>query len=139
MRLLLRHRTGQRTGRAPRNLALTDKPIGRTRIYYGATARGGLPRAPDHLANPDTNRSLWRFDAGPTIRAPLSSLPYLSATGSASWRITRWIETLDPVTQLNVPVALTRQLFDLSAQVVGPVLARVFQTPNGQYATGSNT
>ena len=128
---------GQRTGRAPSlNLTLTDKPVGRTRIYYGASAEAAYLVRQTDLANQDSNTSLWRFDGGPSIRAPLSSLPYLTATGSASWRITRWMETTDPVTQLNVPVALTRQLFDLRAQVVGPVFARVFQRPDGKYATG---
>ena len=46
------------------------------------------------------------------------------------------METRDPVTGQNIPVALTRQLFDIRAQVVGPVLARVFQTPDNGYANG---
>ncbi len=128
---------GQRTGRAPAiNLSLSDAPIGRTRIYYGMSGEvANLIRQSD-LSDPTTNTSLWRFDGGPSIRAPLSTLPYLSATGTASWRITRWMETYDPLTGDNVPVAMNRQLFDLRAQVVGPVLARVFQTPDNKYANG---
>jgi LPS-assembly protein len=128
---------GQRFGRAPSiNLSLSDTPIGRTRIYYGASGEVvNLIRQTD-TSDPRTNASLWRFDGGPSIRAPLSSLPFLTATGTASWRVTRWMETIDPLTREQVPVAMTRQLFDLRAQVVGPVLARVFQTPNNGYANG---
>lgn len=128
---------GQRTGRAPSvSLTLSDTPIGSSRIYYGASGEVANLLRQNDLSNPDTDTSLWRFDGGPSIRAPLSSLPYLTATGTASWRITRWLETVDPETGLNVPIAMTRQLFDVRAQVVGPVLARVFLTPDNGYANG---
>src|SRR5690606_2223793 len=35
-----------------------------------------------------------------------------------------------------VPVAMNRQLIDMQARVVGPIFGRVFQRPNGRYATG---
>jgi LPS-assembly protein len=128
---------GQRSGRAPSvNLAFSESPVGRTRIYYGGTFDASYLVRQDNLADPSTDRSLWRFDGGPSVRAPLSSLPFLTATGTASWRLTRWLETYDPLTGQVVPVAMNRQLFDLRAQVVGPVLARVFQRPDGRYATG---
>ncbi len=128
---------GQRYGRAPAvNLSLSDTPIGRSRIYYGASGEVVNIIRQNDVSDPRTNVGLWRFDGGPSIRAPLSSLPYLTATGTASWRVTRWLETIDPLTKEQVPVAMTRQMFDLSARVVGPVLARVFQTPNNGYANG---
>ena len=126
---------GQRSGRLPSvNIALSDQPIGRTRIYYGASGDISYILRQDDVLDPTSNRSLARFDATPTIRAPLSRLPYLTATGSASWRITRWLESIDPATGLQVPVALTRQLLDMRASVTGPVLSRVFQTPDNGYA-----
>ena len=128
---------GQRTGRAPSvSVTLSDSPIGTSRVYYGASGEVANLIRQNDLSNDTTNTSLWRFDGGPSIRAPLSSLPFLTATGTASWRITRWQETIDPETGLNIPVAMTRQLFDMRAQVVGPVLARVFLTPDNGYANG---
>ncbi|MFO7300933.1 MAG: LPS assembly protein LptD [Acidobacteriota bacterium] len=128
---------GQRTGRLPSiNLALNDRPIGRTRIYYGGSAEAAYLLRQIDLSKPETDQSLWRFDGGPTLRAPLSSLPWLTATGSLSWRLTRWLETYDPDLGQTVPVAMTRQLLDMRAQIVGPVFARVFQRPGGRYATG---
>ncbi|HVW05964.1 MAG TPA: putative LPS assembly protein LptD [Vicinamibacterales bacterium] len=126
---------GQRSGHAPSlTIGLGDKPIGKTKIYFGASGEAAYIVRQNDLDDPTTDRSLWRFDASPTIRAPLSTLPYLSATGTASWRITRWLETLDPLTQQVVPVAMNRQLFQMTAQVTGPVFSRVFQTPNNGYA-----
>jgi hypothetical protein len=92
--------------------------------------------AQSDLSDPDTDTSLWRFDGGPSIRAPLSTLPWLTATGTLSWRVTRWMETRNAVTGQNEAIPMTRQLFDMRAQFVGPVMARVFQTPNNKYANG---
>ena len=128
---------GQRTGRAPSfAVAASEKPIGGTKIYVGAAGEAAYLVRQDDIADPATNRSLWRFDGGPTVRAPLSNLPYLTATGSASWRLTRWLETVDPVTSEQVSVPLNRQLLEMQARVVGPVLSRVFLTPNNTYANG---
>jgi LPS-assembly protein len=126
---------GARTGRAPSvDVSMSDRAIGKTKIYFGASGNTSYFVRQDDLNDPTTNRSLWRFDGGPSIRAPLSSLPFLSATGSASWRLTRWMETKDPVSGQNLPVPLTRQLFTLSSSVVGPTFARIFDTPNNGYA-----
>ncbi len=127
--------SGQRSGHAPSvTIGMGDKPIGKTKIYFGASGEAAYIVRQNDLDDPTTNRSLWRFDASPSVRAPLSTLPYLSATGTASWRITRWLETLDPITQQVLPIAMNRQLFQMTAQVTGPVFSRVFQTPNNGYA-----
>lgn len=116
------------------NLSLPDRPIGRSKIYYGVTSESGYLLRNPTPADPTTDQSLWRFDVRPSIRAPLSPLPYLSATATASWRLTRWLESLDPTTGEQIQVALNRQLLETSARIVGPVVARVFQTPNNGYA-----
>ena len=79
-------------------------------------------------------RSLWRFDGAPTLRAPLSNLSFLSVTTSASWRVTRWLESRNLSTGETQPVPLTRSLIDLRADMVGPVLSRVYQSPGSGYA-----
>jgi LPS-assembly protein len=127
--------SAQRDGRAPYvNFSVGEKPIGKSRVYFGANTEVGYLIRQSDLSDPDTNRSLWRFDGAPTIRAPLSSLSFLTVTTSASWRVTRWLESLDPESGTQIPVALTRQLLDLRANAVGPVFSRVFQTPNSGYA-----
>src|SRR3546814_14178934 len=54
------------------------------------------------VSDPTTDQNLWRFDGGPSLRAPLSNLPWLNATGTASWRLTRWLEPRDPADRKSV-------------------------------------
>jgi LPS-assembly protein len=126
---------GARSGKRPMvNLSLPDRPIGRSRVYYGVSGESAyLVRNPD-ASDPTKDESLWRFDARPAIRAPLSTLPYLSATAGATWYLTRWQESYSPGSQLQVPIAMNRQMLSMNASLTGPVLARVFQTPDNGYA-----
>jgi hypothetical protein len=117
-------------------VTLTDRPIGRSRVYVGARGQAQYLLRQDDISDPTTDRSLWRFNGGPSIRAPLSTLPFLTATGTAAWRITRWLESKDRTTGEQVAVPMTRQVVDLGADITGPVFARVFLTPNNGYADG---
>jgi len=127
--------TASRDGRTPIvNLSIAEKPIGSSRVYVGGSGEVGYLVRQPNLAVAATDQSLWRIDGGPSIRAPLSSLPFLSVTTSAWWRFTRWLESKDPVTNIQVPVPLNRQLLNLQARITGPTFARVFQTPNNGYA-----
>jgi lipopolysaccharide assembly outer membrane protein LptD (OstA) len=124
-----------RQGSAPRvSLGLTDRPIGRSRVYVGVNTETAYLIRQDDISRPETNQSLLRFDASPVIRAPLSHLTWLSVSTAAYWRMTHWLESLDPVSGLQVPIRLTRNLLDLRARAVGPVFARVFQTPDSGYS-----
>jgi hypothetical protein len=114
---------------------LAENPIGRSRIYYGASGEvARLENRPFGSTQP--SQAVRRFDANGTVRAPLSSLPFLSFTTTASWRLTHWLESLDPLTGLPVPEPITRSLFDLRADMSGPKLSRVFRTPDNGYAEG---
>ena len=127
--------TGHRQGRLPHlRLDAAEKPIGRSRAYFGLNGEWANLISQDDLDDPATNHSLMRFDAFPTIRFPLSKLPWLSATTSGSWRLTHWLESLDPVTHVQTNVPVTRQLVDLRMNVTGPVLSRIFQPPENGYA-----
>ncbi len=131
--------SAQRTGRLPQvNFSIAPKGVKRTglgsRIYVGANAElAGISNQLD-ISQPATNKSLWRFDAAPTINATLSSLSFLRATGSASLRFTHWTDSLDPVTNTPEPVSVSRQLLDMKAEISGPAIQRVFETPNSGYA-----
>jgi LPS-assembly protein len=125
----------QRSGRAPAvSLAMAEKPIGRSRIYFGASGSAAYLRREDDILRPETDSSLVRFDGAPTVRIALSSLPFLTATTSASWRVTHWLESIDPQNRVQVPVRLTRQIVDVQATVTGPLIARVWQKPDSGYA-----
>jgi hypothetical protein len=127
--------TATRLGNAPAvRLSVGNKPIGRSKVYFGGGGEMAYLVRQNDINDPLTNQSLWRFDGSPSVRAPIGSLPYLSPSVSASWRLTHWMETLDPLTGQQVPVGLTRSLLQLSAGVTGPSFSRVFQTPKNGYA-----
>ena len=124
----------QRNGRMPTvNVSVPDRAVGSSRVYVGGSAQAAYLVDQQDLDDPGTNQSLFRIDGGPSVRAPLSSLSFLSATADASWRITHWTEsyflpsTADPIEdRLQVPIGLTRQLFEVEASMTGPVFARIF-------------
>ena len=125
----------RRQGRMPQvNFAATERPIGRSRLYFGLNGEMANLLSQDDLDDPTTDHSLWRFDAFPTLRFPLSKLPWLSATTAGSWRVTHWLESKDPVTLVQTNRPLTRQLLDARLNVTGPVFSRIFQTPESGYA-----
>jgi hypothetical protein len=76
-----------------------------------------------------------RFDGTGTVRTPLTrGLRWLDVGTSAAWHVTQWLDSRDPLTGLEVPVPITRSLFDLGVDVGGPKLERVFKTPNNKFA-----
>ena len=114
-----------------------DRPIGRSRVYFGAIADATRFVRHNDISNPDNYLGLWRVDALPTIRAPLSNWPFLSVSTAASWRLTHWTQRRD-ITLPNAPridASMTRQLLELRGEVVGPVFSRVFTaSPTNNYA-----
>ena len=127
--------TATRQGRAPQiDFSFTDRPLGRSRIYAGGNAQlAYLIQQPDiNAVNFDQN--LVRFDAAPRLRVPLSSLPYLSATASAAFRVTHWRESIDLVDGAQVAVPITRTLIDFRTDVLGPVLSKIWTPKRTGYA-----
>ena len=74
--------------------------------------------------------SLIKTDVTPSIRAPLSTLPYLQVNATATYRTTYYSESLadDKKTQIEVPI--TRNYGDFRVDVIGPVVSRVFNPNN---------
>ena len=108
--------------------------VGASRVYWGGNAQLiGIERQ-FNLNDPLTNRSLWRFDAQPTIQAPLTSTPYLSVQTGAALRFTQWSDSQDPLTAQLTGTAISRSLFEFRTDVTGPKLVRTFQTPKNGFA-----
>jgi lipopolysaccharide assembly outer membrane protein LptD (OstA) len=125
-----------RTGALPLlTFSLAESPIGRTPIYLGAGFSGGYIVRQDNVDDPRTDRSLWRFDGGPELSAPISRLPALNVTASAGYRYTVWSAQLDAEGE-RLPTPISRQIVNLEARAVGPVLSRIWHTPNNGYASG---
>ena len=126
---------GSRIGSLPRvGLTWSQSPIGRTKIYVGATSEFSALIRQDKLSDPTTKRNLARFDINPVVRAPIGTLPYLAISTSAGFRFTQWSQQLS-TTGVQIAEPLHRQLLDLRADVTGPTFTKIFDTPGSGYAT----
>lgn len=127
--------SGTRYGSAPRvGLTLSQGPLGRSKIYFGATSEFQALIRQDSLADPKTSRNLARIDVNPVVRAPIGNLPYLSISVSAGYRFTTWSQQLLTAAGPQIPLSLKRQMFDLRADVSGPTITRIFDTAGSNYA-----
>ena len=79
------------------------------------------------------DKSLGRLDVLPTIRAALSRLTYLTLNTSASYRTTYYTRSADEEGHITTE-PLTRRYLTLRSDVVGPVLARIWDTPGRRYS-----
>lgn len=75
---------------------------------------------------------LTKVDLQPSLRAPLSTLPYLTVNATLAYRTTYFSESLDE-RGLQVESAVTRSYADMRAEAIGPVFSRVF-SPNNAFA-----
>ena len=73
--------------------------------------------------------TLNRVDVTPSVRAPLSTLPYLQVNASAAYRTTYYSESLD-TTKKQIEEPVTRNYGDMRLDVIGPVFSKVFNPNN---------
>jgi hypothetical protein len=81
--------------------------------------------------------SLGRFDVNPQLRYPFKRWQWFTVSTSLSWRdtfYTRSDANPQPGFPLLIDEDVNRQFFTVSAQAVGPVFVRVFDTPGSGYA-----
>ena len=127
--------SAQRQGVAPQvSFGIAEKPIGRSPVYFGlASDFASFLRQTDlSTPTPATSLNLRRLDFNPVVRVPLSRWPFLTVTTNASLRLTRWSDSLENDTQVDVPIR--RSLFEYTASVTGPMFTRIFNTPTNGYA-----
>ncbi len=124
----------ERQGQAPVvRVAMSEAPIGRSRVYLGAAGEAAYFIRQTDISNIETDRSLARVDVAPTIRAPLSRLAFLSVTTAATFRLTHWSRSTELTEEgRTLAGSLTRQLFNVRTDIVGPVFAKIWTpSPNG--------
>jgi lipopolysaccharide assembly outer membrane protein LptD (OstA) len=111
---------------------LSSKRLGRLPLYVAVNSELSNVLYTEHHAQVSRDLGLERFDATPTLRAAVSKWPFLNVNASVGYRITYFSESLND-RQIQVPVPLTRQYFDLRTDLVGPVFSKVY-TPNNALA-----
>lgn len=115
------------------NLSVSPAMIGRTKIYVGGGFETvGLARYSD-VDDPDTRQAIFRTDGSVFIRAPLSLGSALSLTPQLSARRTDWNARQDPVTRERIDEPISRQLFDASLSVQGPVFSKIYNTEGNRW------
>src|SRR5688572_1628258 len=143
---------GQSTvrGNNPRiNIMRPDRLIGRLPIYASVTS--DYVRIESNSFDEDRvqllNQGLHRIDVTPAIRFPFNKLAFLAVNASARFPNTFWSDSvlLDAITGKPVEDTLTgvdkrtgsslaRRYVELSAEVNGPTLVRIWDAPKASYA-----
>lgn len=80
-----------------------------------------------------SDRSVSRLDVLPTARAALSRLTFLTFNASASYRTTYYSRSADTRGQV-ITEPLVRQYLALRTDAVGPVFAKIWDTPENTYS-----
>jgi LPS-assembly protein len=111
-----------------------ERPIGKTKIYYGMNTEYVTHIYSNENQGVEVfDKGLTRFDFSPGLRIPFTRWPFLTMNSSISWRGTYWSESLD-ARGVQVPESVGRRYFDLQARITGPVLNKIWNTPNSSYA-----
>ena len=105
--------------------------------YAGMLNHGGDTAVPDSTYNRDVNR----IDFTPQVRFPFKKWQWFTVNTTASWRDTYYSRSLSaadpsqPSTPQNVTDnPLNRAFYTLTAQLVGPVINKIWDAPNNGYA-----
>jgi LPS-assembly protein len=80
---------------------------------------------------PPIDADYYRADLYPTIRMPISPVPWLDVAPQVSYRYTHYTQRLDPDTDAVTDRDIHRDLASAGVEVVGPKVFRVFGREGG--------
>ena len=122
------------SGQAPGVIAsFTGRRIARLPLYASANLDASRVLYQQKSGLSVADFGLGKVDLLPSLRAPLSTLPFLSLNASIGYRVTYFTESLNPANGRQIEEPVTRRYADMRAEVVGPVFTKVF-TPNNSFA-----
>ena len=137
--------TSSLRGTSPRiNIARPDRLLPGLPVYASVTSEYVRIEQKTFKADrtPEANEGLDRIDIAPSIRFPFNKLAFLALNTTATFRNTFWtdrmlVDVIDGVeretrTRLDSPIS--RRFVELSADVNGPTLVRIWDAPNSKYA-----
>src|SRR5687767_1557555 len=123
------------SGRTPGfTAALSGVRIGRLPLFATVNAEAGRYLYVQNSGTTSLDSGLNKVDVTPSIRAALSTLPFLQVNATATYRTTYFSESLGVADadgrrpQIEDPI--TRNYGDMRVEVVGPVFSRVFNPQN---------
>ena len=106
---------------------ISNRRLGRLPVFFALQSEASRPIYIQKNGDQEINSSLSKIDITPTLRAPISTLPFLNANLNLSYRTTRYSESLVDGVPSEVPY--TRRYADMRADFLGPVFSKVY-TPN---------
>jgi hypothetical protein len=107
---------------------LSSKRLGELPVYVAVNSEASRVLYVDRRGGAVSDLGLTRIDATPTVRAALSNWPFLNVNASLAYRQTYFSESIQ--NGIQVPISLTRRYFDVTADIVGPLVSRVFSPGN---------
>lgn len=124
----------QTDGRAPGlSISYSGRKLPFVPAYFSMTGDAAHILYIGKTTKATVDKSLNQVDIVPALRAPLSTLPFLTVNATAAYRTTYFSESLAADGRTQIEEAVTRQYADLRADIVGPVFSRVFN-PNNRFA-----
>ena len=137
--------TSSLRGATPRiNVARPDRLIPGLPVYASVTSE--FVRIEQKQYNSERtvekNDGLDRFDIVPAIRFPFNKLAFLTFNTTAQFRNTFWTDSrlvnlvngVEQGTNIRLDNPISRRFVELSADVNGPTLVRIWDAPNSTYA-----
>ena len=123
-------------GSTPRaTAALAPQRLFQTPVYSSLNAEYAfLPyrRFIDGALSQDD--SFGRHDVSPSVRVPLSRLTFLTVNASAGYRTTYYTRQAGATIGQTAPGSFFRHFATAKTDIVGPVLTRVWDLPEGAFA-----
>lgn len=118
------------TGSLPSLTAsVSSRKVGRLPVFFALQSEATRVLYVQKNATTEIDDSLNKIDITPTLRAPISNLPFLTATLNLSARSTTYSASKDLTTGRRVEEPYTRNYAEMKADFTGPVFSRVY-TPN---------
>ena len=129
-------------GNNPRiNVQRPDRLLGGLPVYASVTSEYVRIESKQFSANaPTISNGLHRFDVTPALRFPYNKIAFLGLNTTLRFPNTFWSQSqiLDTVngrqqaTRVDAPIS--RRFLEMSAEVNGPTLVRIWDAPKASYA-----
>jgi LPS-assembly protein len=123
-------------GRSPGIMfARNERPLfARSPLYVSVNAEAVHLDSRTNNNGDITDLSTGRFDVRPQIRYPFKKWQWFTVNTAATLRDTYYTRSTDPITHDTVDANFNRRYVGVSVQAIGPVLTRVWDTPERNYA-----
>ena len=123
------------SGSWPRvTLSRNERPLFGSMAYFSLVGDYSSLVRENQCDGVTSDLSLTRLEVMPQIRYPFTKWQWFTVNSTVSWRDTYFSRSLAPGTSDVIDQGLNRKFFDFQTRLMGPVIARVWNTPDNGYA-----